>query len=55
MDYFVFMFLSFLAGVGICVGVIGLIDNSQYSKYKNCRYYDQTIERCVNELGWEKK
>lgn len=23
--------------------------------YQKCRYYDQTIERCVTELGWEKK
>lgn len=24
-------------------------------KYKTCRHYDQTIERCITELGWEKK
>jgi uncharacterized protein (DUF2062 family) len=23
--------------------------------YQQCRYYNQTIERCVQELGWEKK
>lgn len=25
------------------------------NRYKTCRHYDQPIERCVIELGWEKK
>lgn len=25
------------------------------SAYKQCRNFDQPIERCVRELGWEKQ
>jgi hypothetical protein len=45
----------FLGGVGITMGILGLVDVSYHSKYKLCRYYNQPIERCVTELGWEKK
>jgi hypothetical protein len=55
MDYFVFVFLSFLGGILVCAGIIGMMDYTQGSKYQRCRYYDQSIERCVTELGWEKK
>jgi hypothetical protein len=55
MDFLMPVFIGFMAGAGLCAGVIGLLDNSQHAKYKQCRYYNQTIERCVTELGWEKK
>ena len=29
--------------------------NMDKNTYRKCRYYDQPIERCVTELGWEKK
>jgi hypothetical protein len=40
--------------LGIYIAIITMIDVPRRN-YKNCRYYDQTIERCVAELGWEKK
>jgi hypothetical protein len=45
----------FVGAIGIALGIWGMNDNSYHSKYKQCRYYNQTIERCVTELGWEKK
>lgn len=43
--------LAFVLGL-----FIGLIAGSQDNHiYKKCRYYDQSIERCVAELGWEKR
>ena len=36
----------------IAYAIVGDMDRNTYKK---CRYYDQTIERCVQELGWEKK
>lgn len=42
--------LIFGGYVGLIIGV-----TRDVSTYKKCRYYDQTIERCVAELGWEKK
>ena len=50
----------FLFGVGIGAYFAFLIAHSivgdmDRNTYKKCRYYDQTIERCVQELGWEKK
>jgi len=41
--YFTFIITSTIAG------------NMDRNTYKKCRYYDQPIERCVQELGWEKK
>ena len=56
MDFLMPVFIGgFMAGAVLGAGVIGLLDNSQHAKYKQCRYYNQTIERCVTELGWEKK
>lgn len=48
----------FVALIGFILGlfmgyVIGR-ENLQ-AEYKKCRYFDQSIERCVAELGWEKK
>jgi hypothetical protein len=49
----------FMAGVFVTMtfmGIsMGLLDYSHHSQYKKCRYFDQSIERCVTELGWEKK
>jgi hypothetical protein len=44
--------ISFMIGI-----FIGLIMGHPHDVaiYKKCRYYDQSIERCVAELGWEKK
>jgi hypothetical protein len=36
--------------LGLAIGM-----TNDRSTFKKCRYYDQTIERCVAELGWEKK
>jgi hypothetical protein len=55
MDFLMPVFIGFMVGAGICAGVIGLLNDSHHAKYKQCRYYDQPIERCVTELGWEKK
>ena len=41
-------FLGFTFGIIVGVG-------RDKNIYKQCRYYDQIIERCVTELGWEKK
>lgn len=49
------------ASAGFCGLVFGLYlglligMTSDRNKFKKCRYYDQTIERCVAELGWENK
>jgi hypothetical protein len=42
--------LIFGTGAGFVIG-----SSNDIKTYKKCRYYDQTIERCVAELGWEKK
>ncbi len=42
------VFFGFITGVTVGIG-------RDMNVYKKCRYYDQTIERCVQELGWEKK
>jgi ABC-type methionine transport system permease subunit len=41
------LILGFFIGVLVC--------ESDRTTYKKCRYYNQTIERCVTEIGWEKK
>jgi hypothetical protein len=47
------------AGIGcfVCGLYLGLAIGMTNDRgtFKKCRYYDQTIERCVAELGWEKK
>ena len=43
--------LSFV--LGLFIGSIAGLQDAHV--YKKCRYYDQSIERCVAELGWEKK
>ena len=50
--YFSIGILAFL--FGIYVSIIVMIGSERRSD-QQCRYYNQTIERCVNELGWEKK
>lgn len=52
MNMFLVIFAAFIGAVAISLGIA---DVSSHSKYKQCRYYNQTIERCVTELGWEKK
>ncbi len=58
--YFAEVVAPFL--VGIVLGAYftflitdSIVGNMDRNTYKKCRYYDQTIERCVKELGWEKK
>ena len=40
--------------IGLYLGTL-LFYPMNKGAYMKCRYYDQTIERCVTELGWEKK
>lgn len=47
--------LGFVIGIMITVFAFTNQYDAALDKYKKCRYYDQTIERCVTELGWEKK
>jgi hypothetical protein len=54
--YFAEVVAPFLVGIVLGAYFTFLIALSFVgSTYKKCRYYDQTIERCVQELGWEKK
>ena len=54
--YFAEVVAPFLVGIVLGAYFTFLIALSFVSNtYKKCRYYDQTIERCIQELGWEKK
>jgi len=58
--YFVDVFAPFSLGIalGVFFGFVieaAVGSGRDMNIYKQCRYYSQTIERCVQELGWEKK
>lgn len=47
-----------MGAIGLILGLyFGIFIGSSGDRtiYQKCRYYSQTIERCVAELGWEKK
>ena len=49
----VFIFLVFI-GAAISVGFV-IERETILGSYKTCRHYNQTIEFCIKELGWEGK
>ncbi len=54
--YFADIVAPLLFGIGIGAYFASIIAYGiDRNTYRKCRYYDQTIERCVQELGWEKK
>ncbi len=49
-----FLFGCVISAIAFLIAYTIMSDMDRIT-YKKCRYYDQTIERCVQELGWEKK
>lgn len=54
-QWFICIIIGILLGFVFCEFFVGYNINIQKDKYQLCRHYNQTPERCVLELGWEKQ